>query len=719
MLARTLVHTKAGIPASARRNLFHVQVSHFPLWWLSIALLHAFCSIYFAASGWAYWRLPTTFLARTLQSYQITMRLRYFPFISACHVVIAAAHLLCLLKMIINSFRRRQLAFVGRVSRTRIKIQRQRSAGTVENQVSRCINRWKHRSTKLTQKIFSRRGLLGVEGRHFELVYIGREIVETLLQSIQAYKMSLLLPRVYLNQMYVSVIIANCWSTPVALHVLANNPPLARLICLLLDVALDFVSTVGVPSTLIYPYFSRYDPSYGDFEYVLWYNDIWLVNMINEFRLVLISSWGELLTRLIFSFSMLACIGNIKTLLRPQYKSRTASMPPVVSHSRSSRRDSDDVVAEHGSVASGTLLSPVVLRASQSARVTRYAFLSHAVFLIWGLLVMVFHIHAATHSESSSCALHVRPWFVAKPSCALMLFNCMQTHAATGNTSELDSELARMTERSLVHIVIRHCAQVEIPARLQTFHNLVGLKIYNSTLARWESDAALTQQHHPKIVFLFLVDVNMTQLPNGLNSDFFPQQLMDIEFAGTNLTTLPDDLDQRWAHGASVVFERSLFTAIPDSLLRLQVAFFSVVKDQITNLPEQVFTNPKATTLWLNGNPIEALPTDLVPSESLRALRLTSSRVLTFPAWMDDEFFGRVYVTAGDTPLCTQVLTSAVDTGGSSTQGGSDWLSVATRAYAAGLLDCDIYTGDDLTYYPRLAEALLDTTHYGMNSPAR
>lgn len=217
--------------------------------------------------------------------------------------------------------------------------------------------------------------------------------------------------------------------------------------------------------------------------------------MINEFRLVLISSWGELFTRLIFSFSMLACIGNIKTLLRPRYKSRTASLPPrltaVMSYSRSSRRESDDAVAaEHKPVASGTL-SPVILRANQSARATRYAFISHVIFLIWGLLVMIFHIHAASHSESSSCALHVRPWFVSKPSCALMLFNCARS-PATGSFSELDSELARMAEHSLVHIVIRHCPKVEIPVRLQTFHKLVGLNIYNSTLARWESDAALT-----------------------------------------------------------------------------------------------------------------------------------------------------------------------------------------------------------------------------------
>lgn len=200
----------------------------------------------------------------------------------------------------------------------------------------------------------------------------------------------------------------------------------------------------------------------------------------------------------------------------------------------------------------------------------------------------------------------------------------------------------------------------------------------------------------------------MTHLPNGLQSDSFPQQLMDLEFAGTNLTTLPEDLDHKWPHGAIMVFERNLFMSILDSLLRLQVAFFSVVEDQITSLPKQVFTSPKATTVWLNDNPIAALPSDVKPSESLRALRLTTSRVSTLPVWMDDAF---LLVTAGDTPLCSQVLKAAED-GTSASQGSSDWLSVATRAYAAGQLDCAIYSGDDLTYYPRTAETQLDKTYY-------
>lgn len=151
ILARTLVHTKAGIPASARRNLFHVQVPCFPLWWIAIAMLHSFCLIYFATSGWAYWRLPATFLGRTRQNYRITMRLRYCPFISVCHMAIAAAHLLCLLKMVINSFRRRQLTFVGRVSQARSSFRKRRPTSIVENQENQLITRWKSWSSKVTQ----------------------------------------------------------------------------------------------------------------------------------------------------------------------------------------------------------------------------------------------------------------------------------------------------------------------------------------------------------------------------------------------------------------------------------------------------------------------------------------------------------------------------------------------------------------------------------------
>ncbi|KAE9175444.1 hypothetical protein PF005_g25401 [Phytophthora fragariae] len=83
---------------------------------------------------------------------------------------------------------------------------------------------------------------------------------------------------------------------------------------------------------------------------------------------------------------------------------------------------------------------------------------------------------------------------------------------------------------------------------LTKFSRVKVLKIYNSTVMHWSESAALSQKHHPNLMMLYLVRVNMTngELPAGLLSDDFPQKLLDIEFCSTNLCTLPDDFDLKW-----------------------------------------------------------------------------------------------------------------------------------------------------------------------------
>lgn len=82
----------------------------------------------------------------------------------------------------------------------------------------------------------------------------------------------------------------------------------------------------------------------------------------------------------------------------------------------------------------------------------------------------------------------------------------------------MTTTIGSMNENMLVHVVIRHCLHVEMSSRLQAFPILIGLKIYNSTLVNWGAEAALARSYHRKIAFLFMVNVNMTHLPIGLQS---------------------------------------------------------------------------------------------------------------------------------------------------------------------------------------------------------
>lgn len=85
-----------------------------------------------------------------------------------------------------------------------------RPNGTHESKVKSIQGFAQVRSTcvLLYDSVFSRRGLLGVEEKYFAVIYIIRELFETVLQSIQAYHM--LVPRVRVNHFFVSIIVLNC-----------------------------------------------------------------------------------------------------------------------------------------------------------------------------------------------------------------------------------------------------------------------------------------------------------------------------------------------------------------------------------------------------------------------------------------------------------------------------------------------------------------------------
>lgn len=175
-----------------------------------------------------------------------------FRLISLCYGALASIHGLLLLVMLVTSLHHQAISFDSSFKRQRRIRHRNRDS-------------WIFETMRVIDLVFGERGLLGIKGKYFEVVYIVREIMETTLQSIQAYRMSQLVPRVAVNRFFVIVIVSNCWSTPILHHLFAHNPPLERLLCLVLDIALDFTSAMGVPVFFSIPYWKQYDVDAADF----------------------------------------------------------------------------------------------------------------------------------------------------------------------------------------------------------------------------------------------------------------------------------------------------------------------------------------------------------------------------------------------------------------------------------------------------------------------
>lgn len=733
---RLLLRTTTTRSKGARRNAFFVPVSlvHYRVWWLVFFVVHSLCVLYFLVCSYMYWVLPGSLTGLTFEHYNVTMPMTRFPVVAVAHAFVAVGHAFLLLRMLLSSLWYRRFTF----GRPGFHVPKTEEREDTEQQPwlryrsATYLLRVLHSLNALWMKAFSRRGLFGIESRYFDLLFIARELFESLLQSMQAYRMSLYVPRMMLNRFYVGVIVVNCLLSPAVQFLFAENPPLARLLCLLLDILLDFVSSVVIPIALILPYSTCYDTVNG-FDVMLWYDDFWLVNMINEFKLLFVSSWADLVARIFFSVSLLVALQNVKSLLRktnrrinPRTGSVHNSRSSVTSSFLSARWSSYPsfiqqlalsvsrtqsvlvIVRNTSSSVSKSMIPPtMVLQPAVSKKIAK---ISHLFFLAWGLVVLALHLRGEFQQTSPVCGLSVRPWFSSKTACSLAQINC-KTLNLTCTLAEMDAILGAIDEQTLTHIVIRHCPAVEISPLIQHFSHLVGLKIYNSTLVNWGKDAALTGSHHPCIVFLFLVHVNMSSFPDGLLSDEFPQQLYDIEISGTNLTYLPDDLSLKWpAHGENVnCFEEGGFESVPPVLEHMKSGFLSLVGHQITEVPSFIFTNEDAVTIWLSDNPIEELPEKLVLSPSIYAIRLTNTKLRALPSWMDESFFQRSRLDAGGSPLCDDILAS-VDVPRSDIHANRTAVvsAVALAAFASGFLNCESVSGDSMTYYPSVAEAQLD-----------
>ncbi|DBA00188.1 TPA: hypothetical protein N0F65_007813 [Lagenidium giganteum] len=188
-----------------------------------------------------------------------------------------------------------------------------------------------------------------------------------------------------------------------------------------------------------------------------------------------------------------------------------------------------------------------------------------------------------------------------------------------------------------------------MPANIQGLSNLVGLKLDIVSLVEWGDDAALTDTHHPKLQFLFLVRFNATAIPPGMLSPDFPKFLNDIEFCVTTLPELPPTLPTLWPEYMWLYVDYANWTMIPDVMLEMKLSFLRLEYNHIHDVPPELFTKSSASFIALSGNPISELPeVDMRPALDL--LLIDTTNISTLPSWLDPS---QTKVVVGRTPFCS------------------------------------------------------------------
>ncbi|KAJ0404676.1 hypothetical protein ATCC90586_002740 [Pythium insidiosum] len=462
--------------------------------------------------------------------------------------------------------------------------------------------------------VFGSTGLFGIGYRHFDLVFRLMEAVEIACQAYQAWKLSHLVATVWINRLVAVVIALNCVSTPLLHQLLPRHAARRRILSLLLDAVLDFVMITVVPVAIFKPYLDAFDSALSDFPLILYYDDTWFTRAVAENKQVFFTSPTDLASKVLPSFMLFICLLTLRECFA---EVATGDAPP-------SRRTS-------------STLEQLSIRRLRSRCHRQLHLLLDIAIVAVGLLALGAHLHATSPAQGApvdGCFLRIRPWFVSTYNCAVLEINCALL-GHSGDVERMTTTLQRLDPTTLHALVISSCDALEMPPILQEFRWLQMLKLFNVTLRRWGPEAALTAKTNPTIQLVYMAMTNFSSFPDGLLDLDFPPTLRDIEFAGTNLTTLPHDVQHRWTVMQFFVLEHSPgITSVPSALLPLQIPQLSLCSNGITEIPDELLRDQSFWTLGLAGNPIRGLPATIGRVESMYRLRLGFSDLESLPQWM-------------------------------------------------------------------------------------
>lgn len=606
------------------------------------------------------------------------------------HVVLANAlllsgHLYELLEMVSHSVYHRQLLLNALVKQpARIRDEPSIQAPTL-------VHKPKSTFISCFTAKFARKGSFGIEGAYYDTVYTAVEVVSVIVRIFQAFRISTWISRLWINLLFALVAVLSCFSIPLLkLWVLPTQQLKRRVGLLAADSSFDFITSILMPTAIAIPYVLEYDLVLADFPLINYYRDTWVVQAVSENRQVFAVSWLDLFAKNYPKFSCLCAMALIKTCVSEhRHESSEASSSSMIRHHQSMgplSRKRTTAVAPTSSTSLDFSKSlkplPIMREITAFAReswrqraVSKKYWLHNGFFILSGLAVLAVHTQAVTRTwggsdtnNTSACLLKMHPWFGSSSYyCAVVEIRCthLQSISHNGNTTELDAFLRFLHPETVKGLIFSSCAQLQMPLVVSEFTNLQLIKIYNSTIASWDGEAMLTGTNHPHMQLVYIVNSNMTHVPQGLLSkDDFPPTLSDIEFCGTNLTKLPSEVGIIWSPLYFFVLERSPgITEFPTPLAQLQLSYISLQSNSITKIPDELLANQTLWMLGLSNNPLERLPDSIGDVSKLFQVFMRSTLISELPVWMSSLSGTRdavapqtsVQVEAGGSQLCTEV----------------------------------------------------------------
>lgn len=287
-------------------SLAYVSPAEFRFWWVASLVLHIGYAVFLVQVGRLYLFLPTKPVMWFFELYSVAIDTSYFTGIATAYFCAASVHLVMLGMLLTHSIRQRRLAFRAAPSATAPTplspsvpdvgfVQAASTQGDSDSKCARkaCIKCWRtlrRYLAALLSGISTVREAFDIRSKYYGATWVAMEVVQTLLQTYQAFRLSALMPRDWMTNVVVTLIVLNCWALSIVARFFRSEATHARLYGLALSLSLDLVSYILVPVLVFLPYQSQYNRDVGDFGDVYWYDDVWLVRMVNELQLLFIVS---------------------------------------------------------------------------------------------------------------------------------------------------------------------------------------------------------------------------------------------------------------------------------------------------------------------------------------------------------------------------------------------------------------------------------------------
>ncbi|DBA01960.1 TPA: hypothetical protein N0F65_006693 [Lagenidium giganteum] len=197
------------------------------------------------------------------------------------------------------------------------------------------------------------------------------------------------------------------------------------------------------------------------------------------------------------------------------------------------------------------------------------------------------------------------PWLSTSSAtpCAVYTFDCLASNSSTPTAIDLVS----LDSVVLVTLNFVHCPELVIPPHIQNFSYLVGINVKHCGLANWGIDAAITQDSHPRMMFIIFANVSLSGVPDGIRQNI-PYQLADIEFSHTNLSIIPSDLNESWPNVGSLYIEYSDIHDVPASLMDITLTDLSLIGNRLETIPALAKLPASIGFVALDNNPLVTLP---------------------------------------------------------------------------------------------------------------